>query len=120
MANYEVKNKIGQWEKVYPAWISLLATAVLIIAWEIICLAGFVSPLFLPAPSDILKALWTLIISGEISRSLLASMYRILLGFLVGSLIGLAVGLVTGTSALADRIGTPLVNALYPVPKIAL
>ena len=30
------------------------------------------------------------------------------------------VGLVTGTSALMDRIGTPIVNALYPIPKIAL
>lgn len=41
-------------------------------------------------------------------------------GFAVGSLIGLAVGLVTGTSALADKIGNPIVNALYPIPKIAL
>lgn len=32
----------------------------------------------------------------------------------------LLVGLVTGTSALMDRIGTPIVNALYPIPKIAL
>ena len=29
-------------------------------------------------------------------------------------------GLVAGTSALADRMVTPLVNALYPIPKIAL
>ena len=26
----------------------------------------------------------------------------------------------TGTSALIDRIGSPIVNALYPIPKIAL
>ena len=57
---------------------------------------------------------------GEIGVSLAASMYRILIGFAVGSLIGLAVGLVTGTSALADKIGNPVVNALYPIPKIAL
>lgn len=65
-------------------------------------------------------ALGKLIISGEISRSLTASLYRILLGFALGSIIGLLVGLVTGTSALMDRIGTPIVNALYPIPKIAL
>ena len=28
--------------------------------------------------------------------------------------------LFTGTSALIDRIGSPIVNALYPIPKIAL
>ena len=52
--------------------------------------------------------------------SLAASLYRILAGFFIGSLVGLAVGLVTGTSALMDKIGTPIVNAIYPIPKIAL
>jgi ABC-type nitrate/sulfonate/bicarbonate transport system permease component len=76
--------------------------------------------LIVSTPSAILTALGKLITSGEISRSLTASLYRILLGFALGSIIGLLVGLVTGTSALMDRIGTPIVNALYPIPKIAL
>ena len=108
------------WQKTYPAWISFAAIAFLLAVWEIICSTGLISSLFLPAPSAILTALGKLITSGEISRSLTASLYRILLGFALGSIIGLLVGLVTGTSALMDRIGTPIVNALYPIPKIAL
>ena len=61
-----------------------------------------------------------MVAGGEIAASLAASMYRIVLGFVLGSVIGLAVGLFTGTSALIDRIGSPIVNALYPIPKIAL
>ena len=57
---------------------------------------------------------------AEIGVSLAASLYRILLGFFLGSAFGLLVGLVTGTSALADRMANPIVNALYPIPKIAL
>ena len=109
MAEYKIHNRMTHWQKTYPAWISFAAIAFLLAVWEIICSTGLISSLFLPAPSAILTALGKLITSGEISRSLTASLYRILLGFALGSIIGLLVGLVTGTSALMDRIGTPIV-----------
>ena len=120
MAEYKIHNRMTHWQKSYPTWISFAAIALLLAVWEIVCSSGLISSLFLPAPSAILAALGKLITGGEISRSLAASLYRILLGFALGSIIGLLVGLVTGTSALMDRIGTPIVNALYPIPKIAL
>ena len=117
---YTVRNRMTHWQKSYPHWVSAVSIVCVLILWELICRAGVVSALFLPAPSQILAALTTMLADGEIGVSLAASMYRILAGFIVGSLIGLAVGLVTGTSALADKIGSPIVNALYPIPKIAL
>jgi len=120
MAEYPVKNKMQSWQRQYPALVSVAAVGVLLLLWEGICRAGLISPLFLPAPTRILAALGAMVADGEIGRSLLASLYRIVMGFLLGGIFGLAVGLVTGTSALADRMVTPLVNALYPIPKIAL
>ncbi len=117
---YTVRNRMTQWQKTYPHWVSAVSIACMLLLWELICRAGFVSALFLPAPTQILSALAEMLADGEIGVSLAASMYRIILGFVIGSLIGLATGLVTGTSALADKIGNPLVNALYPIPKIAL
>jgi len=108
------------WQKNYPNWVSVASILCLLAIWELICQSGVVSSLFLPAPSAIINALLEMIADGEIGVSLAASLYRILAGFFVGSLIGLAVGLVTGTSALMDKIGTPIVNAIYPIPKIAL
>ena len=117
---YIVRNRMTHWQKTYPHWVSVASIIVLLLFWEAICRCSLVSSLFLPAPSQIISALLTMLADGEIGVSLAASMYRILIGFAVGSLIGLAVGLVTGTSALADKIGNPVVNALYPIPKIAL
>ena len=108
------------WQKTYPNWVSVASILCLLAIWELICQSGVVSSLFLPAPSAIINALLEMIADGEIGVSLAASLYRILAGFFVGSLIGLAVGLVTGTSALMDKIGTPIINAIYPIPKIAL
>lgn len=115
-----IKNKMTHWQKTYPHYISVFSIILLLCIWELICRLGFVSPLFLPAPSQIFLALLQMIEEGEIARSLAASIQRILLGFALGSLLGLAVGLVTGASALADKLGNPIVNALYPIPKIAL
>ncbi len=108
------------WHRTYPATVSAAAFIVVLLLWEIVCRSGLVSTLFLPAPSQILQALLEMIQDGEIARSLAASLSRIFLGFLIGGSLGLIVGLVTGTSALLDRIVSPLVNALYPIPKIAL
>lgn len=120
MNEHQIHNKMDSWQKTYPAWVSSISLLALLVIWELICALGVVSPLFLPSPSAILKALYSLTISGEIGNSLLASLSRIGFGFLAGSLIGLAVGLITGISALGDRLGTPIVQALYPIPKIAL
>ncbi len=120
MYEYKVVSRMTHWQKTYPNWVSAASILGVLVIWELICLSGAVSSLFLPAPTAIISALLQMIADGEIGVSLAASMYRILAGFFIGSLIGLAVGLVTGTSALLDKMGTPIVNALYPIPKIAL
>ena len=120
MNEYKVVSRMTSWQKSYPNWVSIVSILCLLTIWELICQSGVVSSLFLPAPTAIISALLQMIADGEIGVSLAASLYRILAGFFIGSLIGLAVGLVTGTSALMDKIGTPIVNAIYPIPKIAL
>ena len=120
MNEYKVVSRMSSWQKSYPNWVSIVSILCLLAIWELICQSGVVSSLFLPAPSAIIKALLEMIADGEIGVSLAASLYRILAGFFIGSLVGLAIGLVTGTSALMDKIGTPIVNAIYPIPKIAL
>ena len=120
MNEYKVVSRMTNWQKSYPNWVSIVSILCLLAIWELICQSGVVSSLFLPAPTAIISALMQMIADGEIGVSLAASLYRILAGFFIGSLVGLAVGLVTGTSALMDKIGTPIVNAIYPIPKIAL
>ena len=120
MNEYKVVSRMTSWQKSYPNWVSAVSILCLLAIWELICQSGIVSSLFLPAPTSIISALLQMIADGEIGVSLAASLYRILAGFFIGSLIGLTVGLVTGTSALMDKIGTPIVNAIYPIPKIAL
>lgn len=115
-----ITNRLAFLDKKYPAWLSTASLIGIVVIWELITKTGIISELFLPAPSNIITEGIKMLSSGEIFSNLTASLYRIALGYLIGGIIGIVVGLVTGMSKLADVIGTPIVYALYPIPKIAL
>ncbi len=99
------------------AWI---AFAVVIAAWQVGSSTGFIHPLTLPSPEEILAALVDLARSGDLWRHLSASLGRLALGWSLGTLAGLAVGLALGMFSIARSVGLPFVSALFPIPKIAL
>lgn len=115
-----ITNRVAFLEQKVPVYASVLGIAGLIIIWEIIARLGLVSPLFLPAPSAILTNGWDMLINGEIVDNLLASLYRIVIGYALGATFGILIGLLLGFSRWADAIGTPVVYSIYPIPKIAL
>jgi len=103
----------------YPA-LRLLAVVGLIALWELIARAGWVPALFLPSPLGVLAEGWDMIVSGELLVHLAASLKRLVLGFAAGGALGVIVGIAVGFFSVAEAVGTPLIAATFPVPKIAL
>jgi NitT/TauT family transport system permease protein len=100
--------------------LRVLALVGLVAAWEIVARAGWVPVLFLPSPVGVLAEGWEMLVSGELLGHLAASLKRLLLGFAVGGGLGVAVGIAVGFFSVAEAVGTPLIAATFPVPKIAL
>ncbi len=92
----------------------------LLVLWELLTRTGWVPPLFLPSPSGVVTAGLEMLRSGELLTHLATSLARILAGFGLGALGGVAVGLTVGVFSLAEAVGTPLIAATFPIPKIAL
>jgi len=115
-----IKNKVSFLELKVPAFTSAAGIVLILLIWESVCRLGWVSPLYLPAPTAILLAAWDMIVQGELHANILASLYRIILGYIIGGMVGILVGLLLGFSKWADSIGTPIVYSIYPIPKIAL
>jgi NitT/TauT family transport system permease protein len=98
-------------------WIVFLVVFAL---WQWGCHVGYISPIILPSPHQIVMALWALVESGDLWRHVTSSLYRLVVGWSLGTLIGLAVGLSIGMFTLARSAGIPVIDALFPIPKIAL
>src|SRR3984893_5948011 len=101
----------------YAGWIALL---LVIGFWQLAGSSGWVNPLFLPAPSAIVRAIWQLAISGALWRHLSVSIMRIGTGWILGTVAGVLVGFAIGLSSLARGVGITFISALFPIPKIAL
>lgn len=115
-----ITNRVAFLETQIPRYAAVMGIACLLVIWEVICRLEIVPPLFLPAPTAILAAAWDMISSGELYKDLLASLYRIGVGYAIGAALGILVGLILGFSRWTDAIVSPIVYSIYPIPKIAL
>ncbi len=97
-----------------------VAFVVLLALWEVSVRRGWVSPIFLPAPSAVLAALGELWQAGTLWRHISQSLVRLAGGWTLGTLAGLAAGFSMGVWSLGRSVGVPFVSALFPIPKISL
>src|SRR5262249_49631018 len=95
----------------------LLLLAVL---WEASVRLHLVSADLLPPLSAVLKAWWQLAFDPELWRSAAASLYRGGAGLALAIVVGGALGVAMAWWRPVNALVSPLVEALYPLPKSAL
>ncbi|TBL71090.1 ABC transporter permease [Paenibacillus thalictri] len=117
---HTIRNRVSFLDQKIPGYASALGIVVILVLWEIVCRAGLIPPLFLPAPSAIIMDGWDMLTSGELHANILASLYRIAIGYAIGAVCGIVFGLILGFSRWVDAVFTPIVYSIYPIPKIAL
>lgn len=104
-------------------WISALTLTSLLLAWWLVTAAGWIEPLFLPSPADILAKAWTLLTQGYMDASLwqhlCASLGRIGLALVAAALTAIPVGLAIGHNRVARGILDPLIEFYRPIPPLA-
>ena len=104
-------------------WISTLTLATLLLGWWLVTAAGWIEPLFLPSPADILAKGWTLLTQGYMDASLWqhlgASLGCIGLALVAATLTASHVGLAIGYNRVARGILDPLIEFYRPIPPLA-
>lgn len=73
----------------------------------------------LPSPVVMVKEL-VLELPGELGLHFLASMWRVLVSIMLAILLAAPAGLILGQSKRLNRIFSPVIYLLYPVPKVVL
>ena len=102
------------------ATLPYLIVVAVLLAWELLVRVNGIQPIYLPAPSSILRYLVAMLLDGSLSYHLSITFMRIMAGFLIAAASGILVGVAMGMSPLAARIIDPWIAALYPLPKISL
>jgi ABC-type nitrate/sulfonate/bicarbonate transport system permease component len=98
----------------------LISPIVLLLGWQLLLMAGFGDRRFVPEPTDIAVKFWQMILSGELEEHVAVSLYRIFAGFFIGVIPAIAVGLLMAMFRPVRIFMTPLIAALFPIPKVAL
>jgi ABC-type nitrate/sulfonate/bicarbonate transport system permease component len=96
--------------------VQALSIAALLLAWEGVARAGWVDPLFVPAPSAVARAF------GRIGRAAFAGLGDTLLktaiAYVLAVVIGVGGGILLGSVRGLRQATNPFVVALYGMPKI--
>ncbi|MDK1361703.1 ABC transporter permease [Arthrobacter sp. zg-Y1219] len=100
--------------------LSIASPVVLLLLWELCSRSGVVDARFFPPPSGVLLALVQGLGGAELWGHIGISLSRIVIGFLIGGIPAVLLGLAMGLSPVVRAILQPLVNATFPIPKLAI
>jgi ABC-type nitrate/sulfonate/bicarbonate transport system permease component len=102
------------------AWRGLVVPVLLIAAAQIAAIATHLQSDSLAAPSEILAAGLEALSDGTVLRATRDTLIMALAGLGIGIAIGLPLGLLLGLSRIADRLTEFSIEALRPIPSVAL
>lgn len=95
----------------------LIGFAMFLVFWEVLSL--LINRPIMPPPTVVLPVFVELL-PGELGRHLLASTGRVLAAILLATIAATPIGLGLGQMRQLDRIFSPLIAIVYPIPKIVL
>ena len=102
---------------VFTRYLPLLLLAIL---WEVAPRLHLVDPSELPPLSAVSKAWWGLLVDGDLWTNGVSSFINWSFGLGGSILIGILLGVLMAWYQTVDDVASPLVKALYPMPKSAL
>ncbi len=94
----------------------IITTLVVLILWQTIAL--IIRLPILPGPIDVLATFITELVNGNLGSHFLASIWRVMAGMGLAILTASPIGLLLGQSKQVNRILSPLIYLLYPIPKV--
>ncbi len=99
--------------------LSWIAPVLLVIVWESLAQAGWLSPQVLPAPSKVLRTAFKLATTGSLLNDLGVSLLRAAAGFAIGATVGATLGVLVGFSRIAEALIDRSVQMIRAIPFLA-
>lgn len=112
------------WIDRVPRPVAMLALFLAFIGlWQLVHVAGLVSPIILPSPGevgrDIVTVATNLLTGGYMLPALWITTKEVIFGFLIAMTIGFSLGLLVGETSFGERVVLPYLVAIDTMPKVA-
>jgi sulfonate transport system permease protein len=99
--------------------VALIVPVLILALWLLSSRNHWIAPQILPAPEKVAARLAELVATGDISRNLSVSFWRVVDGLAAGGAIGLLLGMAMGLSRGIEVYLNPLFKAFASVPSLA-
>jgi len=87
---------------------------------EFVTRLELVPPIYLPRASTVVRRMIELLQDPKFLRHVLATLHAWAVGLTFATLISLPIGILIGTSELAYKMSSPLIEFMRPIPSVAL
>lgn len=107
------------YHRLYWFALSALTLVIIFIGWWLLTdTTGLIKPLYFPSPRGVWLAIERM--HGQLWYHAGATLLRVVVSWLVGSAAGVLIGLLMSRSKWVFHIVSPVIEALRPVPPVAL
>ena len=109
------------WPSVREKYLAgTLSVAGGLLLWELVSRLLIANQLFLAAPSQIVYAIYTLSLTGELGRHIAISSIEFAIGYVIAAVIGIGFGFGMASNARFKQALQPWISGFYATPTIAL
>ena len=92
----------------------------LVIVWEVLSRAGIINPFYVPAPTEVLRVVFSLFREGTIFSHLEATFFASLVGLAIGVVLGIFLGFAAALISWVADVLEPIMLLLNAIPRVIL
>ena len=101
-------------------FLGVAAAAAVLGIWEAVARAGLIQPQFLPAPSKVMQALWTMATQQNLLWHALISTLRVWVAFLLAAVMAIPIGILMSSYRVIGASLEPIIDFIRYLPVPAL
>jgi NitT/TauT family transport system permease protein len=110
----------GKLDKRLDIAIAIGASAILLLLWELVARSGWVNPLFLPAPTAVVAALWNMTLTQNLLWHAGVSTARVWGAFAIAAVMAIPIGILMSSYRPVGAALEPIMDFIRYLPVPAL
>jgi sulfonate transport system permease protein len=99
---------------------ALMLPAAMLAFWWAVTEAELISRIYLPSPASVAEALYDNVVSSQLTRPVVDTAWRMLIGWFLASIIGIALGAAIALNPTARAVLGPTLELMRPLPASAI